>query len=553
MERAPDDQPTPDPAAEVARLANEAIAHRERGALYAAEAPLLRALELAETAFGPDHHMIAYVLSHLGFVAVSRGMNEQAAAYYRRALAIREAHLGPDHPETLHSVEELAGALFQADAMSDESDALALRAIAGYDALGRDDAALARLIGTLAWRRYWVGRHAEAEPLFLRALAMYERLLGPGDPATAGAAISLAMLLDHGRCKGDPEPAYRKALIGHEIARPDDSIAVVESRFRFASYLHRQGRDDEAAPLFGLVEKAVREGLPFDGQDKRQWFINGCHEFLCDVGLLDEADALDQWAGPDDALLAFCQSNALRIESVHGPESLELAVSLRDLAFEFVFAGQADQAEAVYRRVLAILQARLGPGDPKVVEAARDLERVREDAARLAPEQPARRRARKKSARQFDGVTTPWRDERRSDLIRAYLKDMAEDVDDDPTGASMAITSVTFMADLDEQWGLILELIAESSDQENVLGAIAAGPLEGFLGMFDQQAIDRVEAEADRDPKFRRVLSGVWKNEMSDLVWERVRTIQATVPNPLPSMLPFAAESRGPGDSSDSE
>ena len=50
--------------------------------------------------------------------------------------------------------------------------------------------------------------------------------------------------------------------------------------------------------------------------------------------------------------------------------------------------------------------------------------------------------------------------------------------------------------------------------------------------------IDRVESEAARDPRFRRVLSGVWKLEMSDAVWDRVRRIQATVADPLPEMRP---------------
>jgi hypothetical protein len=71
------------------------------------------------------------------------------------------------------------------------------------------------------------------------------------------------------------------------------------------------------------------------------------------------------------------------------------------------------------------------------------------------------------------------------------------------------------------------------------LQSIAAGPLEGFLGRFDDAVIERVEAEAARDRKFRRVLSGVWKHGMTDSVWDRVRAIQAIVPDPLPEMRPF--------------
>jgi hypothetical protein len=84
----------------------------------------------------------------------------------------------------------------------------------------------------------------------------------------------------------------------------------------------------------------------------------------------------------------------------------------------------------------------------------------------------------------------------------------------------------------------ILELIAEAPDNDRVLRDIAAGPLEGFLGRFDAEVIDRVEAEAARDPRSRRVLSGVWKHGMPDPVWSRVRAIQATEHDPMPEMRP---------------
>jgi hypothetical protein len=71
------------------------------------------------------------------------------------------------------------------------------------------------------------------------------------------------------------------------------------------------------------------------------------------------------------------------------------------------------------------------------------------------------------------------------------------------------------------------------------LQAIAAGPLESFLGRFDGEVIDMVEREATRDEKFRRVLTGVWKHGMSDSTWHRVRAIQRAVAAPLPEMIPI--------------
>jgi hypothetical protein len=91
--------------------------------------------------------------------------------------------------------------------------------------------------------------------------------------------------------------------------------------------------------------------------------------------------------------------------------------------------------------------------------------------------------------------------------------------------------------------------VAEAPDDLWVLKSIAAGPLEGFLGRFDEAVIDLVEAEAAHNAKFRRVLSGVWKHGMTDRVWSRVRAIQATVNDPLPDIRPFAAGADEPTQS----
>jgi hypothetical protein len=172
--------------------------------------------------------------------------------------------------------------------------------------------------------------------------------------------------------------------------------------------------------------------------------------------------------------------------------------------------------------------------------------RIHQRAASFAEKRRARKPVGRPRDQRFNPLTFPWRDERRFDLIRAYLADATKHVEDDTTGAVMAITGMTFVAGADEQWDVILEVIAEAPDEDRTLQCIAAGPLEGFLGRFDTAVIDRVEEEAARDPKFRRVLSGVWRHRMSAPVWERVRVIQAAVPNPLPEMHAFGTDESSP-------
>jgi hypothetical protein len=58
-----------------------------------------------------------------------------------------------------------------------------------------------------------------------------------------------------------------------------------------------------------------------------------------------------------------------------------------------------------------------------------------------------------------------------------------------------------------------------------VLGNLAAGPLEDLLVYQGPLIIDKVEALAAADPAFRRLLSGVWRNQIREDVWERIQRL----------------------------
>jgi hypothetical protein len=70
----------------------------------------------------------------------------------------------------------------------------------------------------------------------------------------------------------------------------------------------------------------------------------------------------------------------------------------------------------------------------------------------------------------------------------------------------------------------ILEVLA-SDNSTPVVESLSAGPLEDLLTYHGATLIDRVEAEARRNPKFASLLGGVWKNAMSDDTWRRVQGV----------------------------
>jgi hypothetical protein len=64
---------------------------------------------------------------------------------------------------------------------------------------------------------------------------------------------------------------------------------------------------------------------------------------------------------------------------------------------------------------------------------------------------------------------------------------------------------------------------------DKAVGSLAAGPLEDLLGNHGPEYIERVEELARKDPKFNFLLGGVWRNSMTDEVWQRVQAARLHV------------------------
>jgi hypothetical protein len=76
----------------------------------------------------------------------------------------------------------------------------------------------------------------------------------------------------------------------------------------------------------------------------------------------------------------------------------------------------------------------------------------------------------------------------------------------------------------DRLWLFVLEAYKRDLP-EKVIAVLAAGPLED-LPKRGADFIDRIEELARKDPKFNHLLGGVWRNTMTDEVWQRVPIIR---------------------------
>jgi hypothetical protein len=80
----------------------------------------------------------------------------------------------------------------------------------------------------------------------------------------------------------------------------------------------------------------------------------------------------------------------------------------------------------------------------------------------------------------------------------------------------------------DLAWELILQIL--ETDQSSVtLENLAAGHLEDLFVRHGDSYIERIENQAECDSTFNLLLGGVWKNAMSDDVWNGVRKIRGEI------------------------
>jgi serine/threonine protein kinase/tetratricopeptide (TPR) repeat protein len=409
---------------------------------YAAVEPLNReALAIRRKRLGDENPLVARSLDNLGQVLRHRGDSAAAEALLREALAMRRKVLGDAHPDVVRSLEVLAvllhlkGEHATCEALYREALALA-RELPGahrdlcarvlYELaatlrlhgkpaealpLARESVALhqqqipaqerdehsrddehARALEELAEVHHALGQFAEGVAVLREALVI--RRERRDDLALAFALSTLGRRLVEQNKYAEAEPVLREAMEGHSRVlggeHPDTLMAINN----LGALFMRQGRLNEALPLFGAGVRTARAALgrhPTTALLDRQYA-----EVLLELGRLDEAiepaqasveqhRAHPDWA-PGEAVrargvlgavlrAAGRQSEAMAVtwESVQatrarpGTTPVILATALATYGRDAIaVADQAslESAEEALRECLAIREKALGPDSP---------------------------------------------------------------------------------------------------------------------------------------------------------------------------------------------
>jgi tetratricopeptide (TPR) repeat protein len=239
-----------------------------------------------------------------------------------------------------------------------------LRAITDA-AKGREDNRAAVLCSELGYHLRMAGDYQAALPLYERALAIREKVLGPDHPNTAQSLNNLAALLQY---QGDYQaalPYFKRALAIREKVLGPNHPDTAQSLNNLAGLLRDQGDYQAALPLYERA-LAIREKVLGPDHPNTATSLNDL------AGLLQ--DQHDYQA----ALPLYERALAIW-EKVLGPDHPDTATSLNNLALLLKQQGDYQAALLLYERALAIREKVLEPDHPNTATSLNNLASLLQD------------------------------------------------------------------------------------------------------------------------------------------------------------------------------
>jgi tetratricopeptide (TPR) repeat protein len=261
-----------------------------------------------------------------------------------------------------------------------EAEPLYGRSLAIWEkALGADHPDVATSLNNLASLYLNQGRLAEAEPLYERSLAIQEKALGADHPDVAASLNNLASLYRNQGRLAKAEPLYERSLAIWEKSLGADHPEVAASLNNLANLYWNQGRLAEAEPLYerslAIQEKSLGAEHPDVGTT-----LNNLAELYRNRGRFAEAEPLHE------------RSLAIR-EKALGADHPDVAQSLNNLALLYTNQGRLAEAEPLYERSLAIQEKSLGADHPDVAQSLNNLALLYLNQGRLAEAEPLHERS----------------------------------------------------------------------------------------------------------------------------------------------------------------
>lgn len=279
----------------------------------------------------------------------------------------------------------------------------------------------ARLMNGLAVLFKIKAQHAEAEPLYRRAMSINEKAFGPQHPTVAIDLNNLAQLLTATNRFDESERLLHRALAINEESFGPDHPEVATNLNNLAVLFQTTNRLQEAEPLMRRVGAIFEKAFGPEHPNVATAF-NNLAQLLQLTNRLEEAErlmrrvlAIDEKAfgrehpavaGKLNNLTALLQatdrlpeaeplvSRVVEIfEKAFGPEHPNVATALSNRAQLLQATNRLDEAEPLMHRVLAIDEKSFGPDHPEVAVDLNNLAVLLKDTNRPGEAERLMRRA----------------------------------------------------------------------------------------------------------------------------------------------------------------
>ncbi|MBV9227931.1 MAG: DUF2225 domain-containing protein [Chloroflexi bacterium] len=238
------------------------------------------------------------------------------------------------------------------------------RALHMYEAIvGSQHPAVALVLTNLAWLCYEQGNYQQAERFVTQALRMYEETLGPQHLDVTSALNGLAVLSEAQGKYEQAERLYERALrIREEVLGPEHpEVALLLNNM--ASLCQKRGNYEQAERLYERALRILEEA----------W---GPHHPRVALPLCNLADLYSEKSNYEQAKHLYQRSLSIW-EEAWGPFHPRVALSLTGLAHLYVKEGEEERAEALFKQALSIREQVQGSEHPEVARVLNGLANLR--------------------------------------------------------------------------------------------------------------------------------------------------------------------------------
>ena len=310
-----------------------------------------------------DRPLVEARIRHtIGMVYRNMDLYDPCEEQWAAALEIRRRELGPEHPDTLLSLNSLAG-VYLSLGRYPEATTMLEQALAGYRrVLGEDHLDTLRAMNDLGVAYYYQSRYVEVEPLWRTAFERRRRLLGDEDDNTLSSLEHLSVLYvrlgraAEGARLGEQVYEVRLRKLGEE-----HPATVNAANHLGAAYLDMERLEDAERFLRRAVE--LRSKTHGDHSPRTLSSMASLAQVLSRLERLDEAEPL---------LERVLAARRATLGAEH-PKALQSASSLARLLTE---RGQTERAEALLDETLPVLRATLGDANRSTLAAQNNLARL---------------------------------------------------------------------------------------------------------------------------------------------------------------------------------